>query len=201
VLARAAVLGSLSPALPAGARNSTLPVIDGQTPVLDPEKGFHKNVHIDIIYNGVQLQIPAGIGVAGAYSYQCAAGTYANNSFTFGLDFYWIHTHDPSGILHIEPQNATMTFTLGDLFDVWGQPLNSLQVANLPGPFRIFLYNTDGGGATEYLGDPRLAPLGNSSHDELAIEIGAFTPLPTYTWNYETAPHCQSVSPPPGTAL
>ena len=36
--------------------------------------------------------------------------------------FYWIHTHTPDGIIHIESPNFK-SFTLGNFFDVWGEPL------------------------------------------------------------------------------
>ena len=51
---------------------------------------------------------------------------------------YWIHTHDASGIIHIEapdinpPQGGP--YTLGMLFDIWGQPLDRNNVAGLIGP-------------------------------------------------------------------
>jgi hypothetical protein len=40
---------------------------------------------------------------------------------------YWLHTHDISGIIHVEsPDNRT--FTLGQFFDIWGKKFNNSQI-------------------------------------------------------------------------
>ena len=36
--------------------------------------------------------------------------------------FYWLHTHDQSGIIHIESP-IHRAFTLGNFFDIWKQKL------------------------------------------------------------------------------
>ena len=43
---------------------------------------------------------------------------------------YWLHTHDASGLIHIEsPKNNT--FNLGEFFDIWGQKFNNSQIFGL----------------------------------------------------------------------
>ena len=34
-----------------------------------------------------------------------------------------LHTHDGSGVIHAESADAKKTFTLGQFFEVWGEPL------------------------------------------------------------------------------
>ena len=41
---------------------------------------------------------------------------------------YWIHTHTPDGIVHIESPRYR-TFKLGEFFDIWAQPLSRTNVA------------------------------------------------------------------------
>src|SRR5439155_12528799 len=57
----------------------------------------HYHSHLDIIQDGVQRSLPANIGITDT----C---------------LYWLHTHDSSGIIHIEApaDRKNHTFTLGD---------------------------------------------------------------------------------------
>jgi len=81
---------------------------------------------------------------------------------------YWLHTHTPDGIIHIEaPVNRS--FTLGDFFDVWVQPLSRSEAAGAQlkkgEAMRIWV---DG---KVYAGDPRAIKLGD--HTDIVIEVGA----------------------------
>jgi hypothetical protein len=70
---------------------------------------FHYHAHLDIFINGVSYTVPAGIGIKPA---EC---------------IYWLHTHDISGIIHVEsPDNRS--FTLGQFFDIWGKKFNNTQI-------------------------------------------------------------------------
>src|SRR5581483_8649942 len=52
---------------------------------------FHVHAHLDIIINGQYYLVPAQIGITNT----C---------------YYWLHTHDVSGIIHIEsPVNRDFT--------------------------------------------------------------------------------------------
>jgi hypothetical protein len=68
----------------------------------DPVEGtiFHIHAHLDVIVDEKSVIVPAGIGIR---PNEC---------------LYWLHTHDASGVIHIEsPQQ--MTFTLGQFIQVW----------------------------------------------------------------------------------
>jgi hypothetical protein len=43
--------------------------------------------------------------------------------------FYWLHTHDESGIIHIEAP-LHRDFTLGQFFDIWNKKLSNDQILN-----------------------------------------------------------------------
>ena len=93
---------------------------------------------------------------------------------------YWLHTHTPDGIIHIEaPVNRS--FTLGDFFDVWVQPLSRTEAAGAQlkqgEEMRVWV---DG---KVYAGDPRAIKLGD--HTDIVIEAGApfITPKPFTAWN------------------
>ncbi len=125
---------------------------------------LHVHTHLAIFYNGKQMQVPPFIGFAPSLAGGC---------------LYWIHTHDASGIIHIEapdinpPQGGP--YTLGMLFDIWGQPLQNDNVAGLVGPVTAYV------NGAKYDGDLRTIPL--QAHQEIALEVGApLVPPPNYTF-------------------
>jgi hypothetical protein len=125
---------------------------------------LHVHTHLAIFYDGKQMQIPQYIGFAPSVGDGC---------------LYWIHTHDASGIIHIEapdinpPQGGP--FTLGMLFDIWGQPLERNDVAGFVGPVTAYV-----NGAT-YDGDLRAIPLG--AHQQIVLEVGTpLVPPPNYAF-------------------
>jgi hypothetical protein len=83
------------------------------SPIQDPHHlglAMHIHPHLTIIINGQQVAIPAYIGL----TYPSGASD-PNSSFTAATP---IHTHDPSGYLHVESTQVYM-FTVGDFFNVW----------------------------------------------------------------------------------
>ncbi|MGH7615753.1 MAG: hypothetical protein ACREPM_00835, partial [Gemmatimonadaceae bacterium] len=66
----------------------------------------HIHQHLLILDRGRAVPVPANIGIPPGKN--C---------------LYWIHTHTPDGIIHIETP-VDRTFTLGDFFKIWGQPLS-----------------------------------------------------------------------------
>ena len=128
--------------------------IDGIGCAAMENEGYHAHAHLALFYRGAQVQVPGLIGAVPTTSGGC---------------FYWIHTHDMSGIVHVEaPASApAASFTLGALFDVWGRPLARDGVAGLRGPVVAFV------NGTRYEGDLRAIPL--EPHQQIVLEVG--TPL------------------------
>jgi len=125
---------------------------------------LHVHTHLAIFYKGKQMQVPEYIGFAPNLAGGC---------------LYWIHTHDASGIIHIEapdinpPQGGL--YTLGMLFDIWGQPLERDDVAGLVGPVTAYV------NGMKYDGDLRTIPL--AAHQQIVLEIGTpAVPPPNYAF-------------------
>src|SRR5919199_2264831 len=72
---------------------------------------FHIHTHISIFVNGQHMYIPPQIGIIPE---KC---------------IYWLHTHDESGIIHIESP-IKRDFTVGQLFDLWKKKLNNSEAFN-----------------------------------------------------------------------
>jgi hypothetical protein len=123
---------------------------------------FHIHAHLTIFVNGSPRQVPAGIGVPGAQAQSTAQGPFVSS----GTCFYWLHTHAADGIIHIESP-IRRTYTLGDFFDEWGQPLRPHQMGPAIGRVAA-IYN-----GQRYTGNPRDIPL--NPHAQIQLEIG--TPL------------------------
>lgn len=112
---------------------------------------YHIHAHLDILKpDGQPVVIPQQIG----FKTTC---------------LYWTHTHDTSGIIHIEApaDQKNRTFTLGDFFSVWGQPLDSKHVATfaLSGNQKVVAY-VDG---KPYTGEPKNIPL--KAHAVITLEV------------------------------
>ena len=129
----------------------------------------HYHAHLTIIQDGQERALPARIGITDT----C---------------LYWLHTHDTSGVIHIEAPAAQKdhTFTLGEFFDVWGQPLDSAHVATLNvGSGQTLVAYVDG---KVYTGDPRAIPLKSHTLVVLEIQPPAVDPPPSYTWDSNSYP-------------
>lgn len=125
---------------------------------------YHIHAHVNLFVNGEQLAIPAGIGIVDP--------VLRNGYVGQGSCFYWIHTHDATGILHIEPPTPA-PMTLGQLFDVWGQPLARDNVAGFQGPVIVYV------NGMRYRGDPRTISF--SAYMEVTLYVGTpLAPLPSY---------------------
>ena len=124
---------------------------------------FHIHAHLSIRAKNKAVAIPDDVG----------------HSLLQGC-LYWVHTHTSDGIIHIESPRA-QTFTLGQFFDVWGQPLSRVQV----GPVHAARGETAHiwVNGELYGGDPRKIEL--HQHTDIAIQLTPpFKRPPTFTaWN------------------
>jgi hypothetical protein len=131
---------------------------------------FHIHAHLTIFVNGSPRQLPAGIGIPGAQAQSTAQGPFISS----GTCFYWLHTHAADGIIHIESP-VQRTYTLGEVFDEWGQPLSPTQAGPAKGHVTA-IYN-----GKAYQGNPRDIPL--TAHAQIQLEVGSPLVAPTsITW-------------------
>jgi hypothetical protein len=147
------------------ARGGNGQVIDGIEGASQEMLKTHTHSHLSLFYKGVQIAIPYGIGIIKPFR--------INHGFVEGgKGYYWLHTHDASGIIHVESPDSRV-YTLGNFFDVWGQALDSHGAAGLKGAVRVFV----NGKLT--FAPVREVPLG--AHDQITLEVGMPTaPSPSY---------------------
>ncbi|MBI4094586.1 MAG: hypothetical protein HY435_00115 [Candidatus Liptonbacteria bacterium] len=78
-------------------------------PAIPDSPNLHLHPQLTIIINGEQVRIPANLGIEFAGCHRV------------------LHTHDETGVIHIEPDFAG-DFTLGQFFDLWGKPFSETQI-------------------------------------------------------------------------
>jgi hypothetical protein len=127
---------------------------------------LHYHAHLSLFVEGERVAIPAAIGIV---------NPVIQNGFVQNGDcFYWMHTHDASGLIHIEPPNAD-DYTLGQVFDIWGRALSGSDVAGFTGTVSVFV---DG---ERYEGDPRAIVLESLQH--ITLQVGSpLAPIPMYNF-------------------
>lgn len=124
----------------------------------------HIHPHLDIFVNGQQLPIPADIGLTGSLGSP-------------------LHTHDATGVIHVESASANRLFNLGQFFGVWGVRFTPTCIggycASGDQTIRVFV---DG---TPFNGDPRSVVL--KDQEQIVLTFGTKAqvpdPLPTYDFS------------------
>jgi hypothetical protein len=133
--------------------------VDGISCLGGEQLAFHIHAHLAVFADGRPMRVPGGIGIRDPQVENTPAGPFVGG----GSCFYWLHTHAADGIVHIESPVAR-TYTLGEFFDVWGQPLGRGRVGPARGPVTVF---EDG---RPYRADPRTLPL--TAHRQIVLEVG-----------------------------
>jgi hypothetical protein len=132
-------------------------VVDGVPCLGEDLPARHLHVHVGVLLDGNVVTVPAGIGVGRPW------GKAPDGFILTGGCFAWIHTHDTSGVVHVFTQ-VGKSDTLGQLFSVWGQPLNTDLALGVHGPVTVLV----NGRAVD--GDPRSVPLSNL--ENIVLELG-----------------------------
>ena len=148
--------GSTGPQLAAADTNITGQPVNGIECLGSEQLKFHDHAHLSIFVDGAQRTVPAFIGIA-----------------PDGSCLYWLHSHTPDGVIHMESP-VQRSFTLGDYFDIWGQPLSSTQVGPAKGTVTAFV---DG---KRFNGDPRTIKL--AEHANIQLDVGKVVPFKDYTY-------------------
>lgn len=82
--------------------------IDGVYCDANEQLAYHIHAHLTIYMNGQQVPLVANTGIA-------PVGVTSNANVTC---LYWLHTHDNTGVIHIESP-TTKIYTLSQFFDIW----------------------------------------------------------------------------------
>lgn len=110
----------------------------------------HIHAHLDIFINGQPYTIPSQIGITD----KC---------------FYWLHTHDESGVIHIESPVAK-DYTIGQFFNIWNQKFSNTQIldniVNGKNTLNVYVNGNKVNAAVNYR-DIKL-----KAHDEIAVVYG-----------------------------
>jgi hypothetical protein len=137
------------------------------------ENKYHVHAFVGIMVNGKEIALPDSIGLY-------LPGTPVNGYTNTAKCFYYIHTHDATGLVHMEsPSTAPLgssVYTLGNVLDVWGQTITANSFGPFSGPVHIFyarttLGNLNSGTYYQYSGAPRAITL--YSHEAVWIEVGS----------------------------
>ena len=122
-----------------------------------PSQGtvIHIHQHLDLFANGRRVTVPAGIGI------DPRGGFFAP-----------LHTHDSTGILHVESATRR-SYTLGDFFGVWGVRLTRRCVGG---------FCAGGGKRLQVFSDGRRVRdpvhLSLTAHEEIVVAFGTPAQVP-----------------------
>ena len=127
-----------------------------------PTAGERFGVHLEIFARELDVVIPAGVGIAPPLRRD---GAYVRG----GRCSYPARTTEPTGQIEVEKGSS---LTLGDFFDIWGQPLSSSRVLTFRARSgrRVTAF-VDG---RRWRGSPRSIPL--QRHKAIVVEVGGYFP-------------------------
>jgi hypothetical protein len=120
--------------------------------------GRRFGAHLELFGEGLVALFPAGIGTGEPR--KLFAGR-VESARCYGP----LVTIDPTGLVLLRPGTSA---TVGDVFDLWGQPLDDGRASAFSGAVRVYV---NGEQAT---GSPRAIPL--RRHDEIVLEVGPYVP-------------------------
>jgi len=143
--------------------------VDGVGCDISEQTAYHIHAHLAIFVNGSRRLIPAGVGIPGGTPTPQPGGPFVGG----GTCLYWLHAHDQSGVIHIESP-APKLYTLGNFFDIWGQPLTAGQVG--PDNGRVTAYVN----GKLYHGSPRSIVL--RPHTVIQLDVGALVAPKQYSF-------------------
>jgi hypothetical protein len=131
---------------------------------------YHIHAHLTVFDNGQARSVPGGIGIPGSQVVQTTEGPVASG----GQCIYWLHTHAPDGVIHVESPTQRI-YTLGDFFDEWHQPLSAGQVGDVKGKVSAVV---NGKAWTKSI---RAIPL--DPHQVIQLNVGSPVPFETVNWS------------------
>ncbi len=132
---------------------------------------YHIHAHLTIYVDGKHMLIPWGVGIVRPWATEPLPG--GGEFIDGGMGYYYVHTHDDTGVIHIESPTRT-TYTLGQFFAVWDQPLSATRVGPARGPVTVYV---DG---APYAGDP--AGITLTKHEEIQLDVGRDVPFQHFSF-------------------
>jgi hypothetical protein len=140
----------------------------------------HYHMDLEIYMYGKTSALPAGVGIVEP------AGSQGPALGTGPSCLYALHTHDGTGIVHIESPVSNHVYTLGNFFDIWGQPLSKTSFMGNPidktNTLQIVIFDANGN-PTTYKGNPADIKLTGHETVYLLYDSPHITPQPFTAWN------------------
>lgn len=142
--------------------NAAYPPIDNVSCQSTEQSSTHFHVHVTMYVNGTKTAIPANVGIAPDSS--C---------------LYWLHTHDSTGVIHIEaPGGVSVIF--GNFLHIWEQRFQQLgypgQLSDSTG-WQVYV------NGKPFTGDFHTIPLQSHTLITLAYNSPRVQPDTNYNWN------------------
>src|SRR5713226_8895244 len=142
--------------------NAAYPPIDKVSCLSTEQSGTHVHAHVTIYINGTSTPIPANVGIA-----------------PDGSCLYWLHTHDSTGVIHIEaPSGASATF--GNFLAIWEQKFQQVgypsELSSSTG-WQVYV------NGKPFTGDFHAIPLQAHTLITLALNSPGIKPDTSYPWN------------------
>ena len=158
---------SSPPGVPSTA--ATGQTVDGVQCQSSEQVAYHIHTHLAIFVDGQPQTVPYGIGIPSPQVDNSGSEPFVVG----GSCFYWLHSHTEDGVIHVESP-VQRTFTLGDYFDIWSQPLSPSRVGSDTGPVIAYL------NGQRYEGDLRAIPL--AAHSVIQLNVGTDVAPRPYTF-------------------
>ncbi|MCZ4499020.1 MAG: hypothetical protein JWQ74_1573 [Marmoricola sp.] len=136
-----------------------------------PHVAFHIHAHLAVYVDGALRPIPAGIGMVDPKPTNTRTGPLLEHPKCY----YPLHVHAQDGVIHAEGTEP-QAYTLGEFFDIWGQPLSLSRVGPYRGRVSVFVDGSPG------VGDPRKLVLAPKQVITLVVGQGV-TPAPV-DWSH-----------------
>ena len=122
-------------------------------------EGRRFGVHVEVFGRRRTVIVPAGIGVAPPWR---GRPPYVRA----GSCSYALRTREPTGVIEVASGER---LELGDLFDLWGQPLGARRVAGFRGRVHVWV------GGRRWTGNPRKVPL--TRHAQIVVSEDSRVPV------------------------
>jgi hypothetical protein len=137
------VPNEFSPAVgnaPSGGQGPANSSLDGDPCDRSMSRNYHIHVFMGLYVNGTEYALPRGIGAVVPTDPNAPTILYATQCF------YATHTHDSTGIVHVEDYNGgvlekpptSTKYTTGQLFAVWGVTVSPNGFGPFSGPVEVF---------------------------------------------------------------
>jgi hypothetical protein len=146
--------------------------VDGIRCDASEQVAYHIHSHLLVFVNGEARSLPYGIGLVTPVAKNTGANAFAHATNCY----YWLHVHAGDGIIHIESPSQ-QTYTLGQFFALWRQPLNMNTVGPATGAVTAYI------NSEPFTGDSATIPL--KDHEDIQLDVGTPAPAPvSVDWSH-----------------